>query len=72
MALNPELLAARLDLLSFYLQAPSLVGGSVEKAKIQAAEIAKRDASQGNLAWQQCQKAEQSEASLFALTSGGG
>jgi tetratricopeptide (TPR) repeat protein len=55
--MNPELLAARLDLLAFYLQAPSLVGGSVEKAKAQAVEIIKRDAQQGRLAWQQCQRA---------------
>jgi tetratricopeptide (TPR) repeat protein len=69
---NPELLAARLDLLSFYLQAPSLVGGSLEKAKIQATEIARRDAEQGERAWQLCQNATQSVAPLFALPSRGG
>jgi hypothetical protein len=70
-AVDPDLLAARLDLFSFYLQAPSLVGGSIAKAKIQAAEIARRDAAQGKVAWQQCQHATESAAPLFALPSGG-
>ena len=70
--LNPELVEARVDLLSFYLQAPSLVGGSIEKAKLQAAEIAKRDPEQGTLAWQQCQNADQKGDPLFVLSSRGG
>jgi tetratricopeptide (TPR) repeat protein len=70
--MNPELLAARLDLLTFYLQAPSLVGGSVEKAKSQAVEITKRDPQQGQLAWQQCQYAESHATPLFTLTPTGG
>jgi hypothetical protein len=70
--MNPELLEARLDLLTFYLQAPSLVGGSVEKAKAQATEIAKRDAQQGQLAWQQCRRAENRATPLFTLTPAGG
>ena len=69
--LNPELVDARVDLMSFYLQAPDLLGGSVEKAKLQAAEIAKRDPDQGKLAWQQCQNAEQKGDSLFVLSSRG-
>ena len=70
--LNPELVEARVDLLSFYLQAPSLVGGGVEKAKLQAAEIAKRDPAQGKRAWQHCQNAEQHGGPLFVLSSSGG
>ena len=70
--LNPELVEARVDLLSFYLQAPSLVGGGVEKAKLQAAEIAKRDPAQGKRAWQHCQNAEQHGGPLFVLGSRGG
>jgi tetratricopeptide (TPR) repeat protein len=70
--LNPDLVEARVDLLSFYLQAPSLLGGSVEKAKLQAAEIAKRDPAQGKRAWQQCQNAEQRGVPLFVLSSSGG
>jgi len=70
--LNPDLVDARVDLISFYLQAPSLLGGSVDKAKLQAAEIAKRDPEQGKLAWQQCQSAEQNGGPLFVLSSSGG
>jgi tetratricopeptide (TPR) repeat protein len=70
--LNPDLVEARVDLISFYLQAPSLLGGSIDKAKLQAAEIAKRDPDQGKLAWQQCQHAEQNGAPLFVLSSSGG
>jgi tetratricopeptide (TPR) repeat protein len=70
--LNPDLVEARVDLIAFYLQAPSLLGGSVEKAKRQAAEIAKRDPEQGKLAWQHCQNAEQTGVPLFVLSSSGG
>ena len=70
--LNPDLVAARVDLVAFYLQAPNLLGGSVDKAKLQAAEIAKRDPEQGKLARQHCQNAEQNGAPLFVLTSSGG
>ncbi len=64
--LNPDLIEARLDLLSYYLQAPSLLGGGIEKAQAQAGEIAKRDPQQGALAWQQCQRAEKEGLSLLA------
>jgi hypothetical protein len=57
-ALDPEHLAARVALMEYYLQAPSLVGGSPEKAQQQAAEIAKRDAQQGMQAQRRCQEAE--------------
>ena len=49
-ALDPNLIDARDDLMQFYLQAPGIVGGSVEDAKVQAAEIGKRDASRGAMA----------------------
>jgi tetratricopeptide (TPR) repeat protein len=49
-ALDPGLLDAREDLMQYYLQAPGMMGGSVEKAKAQAAEIGKRDAVRGALA----------------------
>lgn len=67
--LNPELVEARLDLLSYYLQAPSLLGGSIEKAKTQAAEIARRDAAQGQLAWSQCEQAEEKATPLFSMVN---
>ena len=49
-ALDPDLLESRQYLLQFYLIAPGIVGGSMEKARIQAAEIAKRDPVRGHLA----------------------
>ena len=50
-ALDPDNLDARMDLISYYLQAPGMVGGSVEKAREQAAEVRKRDALRGALAY---------------------
>jgi tetratricopeptide (TPR) repeat protein len=55
-ALDPDLLDARDGLIRFYLQAPGVMGGSVEKAREQQREIAKRDAVRGhqamaNIAW---------------------
>lgn len=50
-ALDPENLDAREDLIQYYLQAPGMVGGSVTKAKEQAAEIQKRDPLRGTLAY---------------------
>jgi len=49
-ALDPENLEARFDLIQFYLVAPGIMGGSTEKARAQAAEIAKRDALKGHRA----------------------
>jgi tetratricopeptide (TPR) repeat protein len=46
-ALDPNNLDARSDLIQYYLIAPGILGGSVEKAKEQAAEIQKRDALRG-------------------------
>jgi len=66
--INPDLIEARLDLLTYYLQAPSLLGGGIEKAQAQAGEITKRDPHQGALAWQQCQRAEEEGASLLAVS----
>lgn len=66
--LNPDLIEARLDLLTYYLQAPSLLGGGIEKAQAQAEEITKRDPHQGARARQQCQRAEEEGASLLAIS----
>jgi tetratricopeptide (TPR) repeat protein len=46
-ALDPANLEARSDLIQYYLLAPGFLGGSVEKAKEQAAEIRRRDALRG-------------------------
>jgi len=49
-ALDPDYLDARANLVSYYLQAPGFLGGSVEKAREQTAEIRKRDLLRGALA----------------------
>lgn len=49
-ALDPDNLDAREDLMQYYLQAPGMVGGSVTKAREQAAEIQTRDPLRGTLA----------------------
>ncbi len=49
-ALDPDLLESRQYLLQYYLIAPGIVGGSMEKARAQAAEITKRDPVRGHLA----------------------
>lgn len=48
--LDPDWLEARISLLGFYLQAPRMVGGGVEKATEQAAAIAEIDRARGHYA----------------------
>ena len=48
-AIDPSFLDARSELLRYYLMAPGIVGGGVEKAREQAAKIAALDATQGHL-----------------------
>lgn len=48
--LDPNNLDVREDLIQYYLRAPGFMGGSLEKAREQAAEIRKRDALRGSLA----------------------
>lgn len=49
--LDPNLTDARFGLIDFYTIAPSIMGGSEEKALQQAAEIRKRDVYQGHRAY---------------------
>lgn len=49
-ALDPDNLNVREDLIQYYLRAPGFMGGGLEKAREQAAEIRKRDAVRGSLA----------------------
>lgn len=49
-ALDGNLLEARSALIEFYLQAPAMMGGGVDKARMQAVEIGKRDKAQGFMA----------------------
>jgi len=60
--LDPSNIAARFDLMEFYLQAPLFLGGDPAKATAQAAEIAKRDAAAGRKAWQRCEQEARSTA----------
>jgi len=48
--LDPDNLAARRDLMEFYLQAPWILGGSKDKARAQVRAIASRDVTEGHLA----------------------
>jgi tetratricopeptide (TPR) repeat protein len=50
-ALDPNHLDARAALIEFYTIAPGFLGGSEEKALVQAAEIKKRDALEGHRAY---------------------
>lgn len=49
--LDPNHMEARFGLIDFYSIAPGIVGGSMEKAREQAAEIKKRDAIDGHRAY---------------------
>lgn len=48
--IDPSALEPRLELLRYYLMAPGIAGGGVEKARGQAARIASIDATQGYIA----------------------
>jgi tetratricopeptide (TPR) repeat protein len=48
--LDPSMIDARVSLIDFYVTAPGFLRGSIEKAKLQAAAIAKLSALQGRLA----------------------
>ena len=67
--LDGNLLDARSRLIQFYLQAPAAVGGGVEKAQAQQAEIAKRNPARGHLAEATIQRAhfEDNAAAMRAI-----
>ncbi len=48
--LDPQLHDARNSLVEFYLQAPAIAGGSLDKARAQAAELEHRDPPRGHYA----------------------
>ena len=48
--LDPGLHDARTSLVEYYLQAPAIAGGSVDKARAQADELARRDPPRGHYA----------------------
>jgi tetratricopeptide (TPR) repeat protein len=47
---EPDNIEVRLDLVRFYTVTPRIAGGSVEDARAEAAEVAKRDAAVGHFA----------------------
>ena len=49
-SLDPDNVEARFDLLQYYIVVPGIMGGSEEKAREQAAEIARRNRFRGHLA----------------------
>lgn len=49
-ALDPALIDARSSLIEFYLQAPSAIGGGIDKARAQANAIARYDRARGFVA----------------------
>lgn len=55
--LDGNLLDARSALIQFYLQAPAAMGGGIDKARAQVAEIAKRNPVRGHLAEATVQRA---------------
>ncbi|HEY0776883.1 MAG TPA: hypothetical protein VGD56_02850, partial [Gemmatirosa sp.] len=52
-ALDPDLIDARVGLLSYYLFAPGILGGSSDKAREQAREIRRRNTYRGGIAFAQ-------------------
>jgi Tfp pilus assembly protein PilF len=69
--LDPGNLAARRDLMEFYLEAPWFLGGSQDKAWQQVEAIAARDAVEGHLAragfWQGRHQPQQAESEYRAV-----
>jgi len=49
--LDPDNLDAREDVVEYYLQAPGIMGGSVDKARVEAAAIQQRDQRRGHLVY---------------------
>ncbi len=49
-AVNPDNVEARLDLVRFYVMAPRIAGGDLKAARNEVAEIARRDAARGAFA----------------------
>ncbi len=50
-ALDPDNVLARSDLVEYHVHAPAIVGGDVAEARRQADEILRRNPARGHLAW---------------------
>ncbi len=63
--LDPKSLPARQSLLGYYMQAPAMVGGGMDKAYAQAAEIKKLAPDAGRIAYAQLYAAEKKWTEAF-------
>jgi tetratricopeptide (TPR) repeat protein len=75
-ALDPKSVDARLGLMQFYLMAPGIAGGSVDRAREEAAAILRLDPLRGQVAWaaiheRQKEPAKAEEAYRRALAAPG-
>ena len=66
-ALDPAHVKARSSLVEFYLMAPSMLGGGIDKARVQALEIGKRDKARGLLAQARIAGHEEQAARVLQL-----
>ena len=64
--LDPKNLAARNNLMTVYQQAPAMMGGGIDKAYAQAAEIKKLDPTRGHIAYATLYSGEKKFAEAFA------
>lgn len=62
--LDPRHIEARNGMIRFYMAAPGIMGGSKEKAREQAAEVARLDPYQGELSWALIASSERNNAEL--------
>jgi tetratricopeptide (TPR) repeat protein len=66
-ALDPKLVEARSDLVEFYLEAPGLLGGSVDKALDEAAALKALDERESLLAYAKIYRHQEDDAKLRAV-----
>jgi Tfp pilus assembly protein PilF len=62
--LDPRHIEARNGMIQFYMAAPGIMGGNKEKAREQAAEVARLDPYQGELSWALIASSERNNAEL--------
>ncbi len=69
--LKPDDVESREDLVSFYIEAPSFLGGSFDKAREQAAAIEKLDGAAGARAYAQIARADDKPEEAYAALKKG-
>ena len=65
-ALDPKMLDARFGLVDFYSIAPGIMGGSMDKAREQAAEIGKLNGMRGHMARARIAQREKNDTAMIA------